>query len=746
MNNDEDKCGPEKYTIEELNKLSIEMESCDQDLFSEMKSNVNLVAGNHYSKVAKGINRNLRNLNVDKSKRLRLVKNHTAKGISDIKDILSSMTPGVLPYPANENEASHAKAAELAKIIWDDGKSKNDFEDLTEQFRNCFVTVGEGCSKVFFDPIGGGLKAYEQKVNELGESLFLAPDGSETTESGVIDPLTGQVVTQFELVPDEKKPIFKPKLTIEKIEPYNLLRHKNAKTMKTSPVVQVRKMVPLETARALVKSTGAQGDELEEKLGFVTESSKTTYKVFDGTSGSFQDSKGEVLFREFYFRQCPEFPKGYYFITTEKGIIFQGEIPYGEFGEIAFPIKWDGYEIYEGSCRGYSPIKKVRPTQIEINRCASSISQTQLQLGSDKIVLQKGAKFSRGVDQPGMNVFYTTSPGDATVIPGRSGDQYMPYLEFNIEELYRLLNIPENSNPVAQNFDPRAELFKKQSQKARFTEPAQRFARFLRLNCETYLFLSQKYADQLELDKIVGAAQAVDLAEFKNMDRLNYKIKLMEVSDDLESAMAKTMELDTILQYSGKDIDPDTLKVILSEYPVINKTGAFKHLTLDLRNVQSDILALDRGEYRPANRYDEHATYVKHLTGRMKEKDFSSLQPQVQELYAKKLAEHEDFVKLLAQEVQAAQAGFIPSGGALVKTDFYVNPDPNNPDKAQRAIFPTEALDWLKKRLESQGSTQAMMQQFGNQGAVADVSNMLTNSMGNGVGDQAFAGGNALAQ
>jgi hypothetical protein len=742
---EEEKSGVEKYTIEELNKLSTEMESCDQDVFAEMKSNVNLVAGNHYRKIARGIGRNLRGLNVEKSKRLRLVKNHTAKGISDIKDILASMTPGVLPYPANENEASHTKAAELAKIIWEDGKCKNSLEDLTEQFRNCFITVGESASKVFYDPMGGGLKAYEQKVNELGEPLFLAPDGSETTESGAVDPMTGEIVTQFEMVPDEKRPIFKPKLTIEKIEPYNLLRHKNAKSVKTSPMLQVKKMVPLETARALVKATGVKGEELETKLSYIAESGKTTYKVFDGTSGSFQDSQGEVLFREFYFRQCPEFPKGFYFITTEKGILFSGEIPFGEFGEIAFPIKWEGYDLYEGSSRGFSPIKKIRSTQVEINRCSTSIAETHLLHGRDKIVLQKGAKFSRGVAQPGADVFHTTDPGGMQVIPGRSGEQYTSYLELNIEELYKLLNIPENSNPVAQNFDPRAELFKKQSQKARFTEPAQRFARFLRTNCETYLFLSQKYAGALELEKIVGPSLSVDLAEFQNMERINYKIKLMEVSDDLESAMAKTMELDTILQYAGKDIDPDTMKIILSQYPVINKTGAFKHLTMDIRNVQSDILALDRGEYRPAHKADEHPIYVKHLMSRTKEKDYMYLPDNIKALYDKKIAEHEEFVKTQAQEAQAAQAGFIPSGGALVKTDFYVNPDPTNPDKAQRAIFPTEALEWLRKRLEQQGTTQAIMQQFGNQAAVADVSNMLTNEMGN-VGDQAFAGGNALAQ
>jgi hypothetical protein len=126
---------------------------------------------------------------------------------------------------------------------------------------------------------------------------------------------------------------------------------------------------------------------------------------------------------------------------------------------------------------------------------------------------------------------------------------------------------------------------------------------------------------------------------------------------------------------------------------------------------------------------------VKHLTSRMKSKDFHSLKPEIKKLYENKLAEHQQFIKDIAKEQMEAQAGFIPSGGALVKTDFYVNPDPNNPDKAQRAIFPTEALEWLRKRLEGQGSTQDMMNSFQNQAAVGDVSKMLASDM-SGQGQQ----------
>lgn len=714
-----------KYSIEKLNKIYNESESCDRDIFAEMRSNVLLMSGQHYKKISSGIDRNLRGLNVDKSKRLRLVKNHTAKAMSDIKDIFASSSPSFIPTAANENEASHSKVAELAKVALDDIKKKNNFEDLVEKFRNSFVDLGEVGSKVYYDPIGGGFKGYQQAVNEFGEPMFLDPNGQPTNQPGLIDPLTGQMLQQFEMMPDETKPIFKGKIVTEKIEPYNLLRAKNSTSVKTSKHLIYRKMVDLEDAKAIINASDMSDEDKEEKLKWIDESGETTYKIFDGASGGFTDSKGQTMFREYYFRQSPEFPKGYFFITVEKGILFEGELPFGEYGEEAFPIKWELYENSEGSARGYSPIKKIRPNQIEINRCSSSISETQLLHGRTKVVVNNAGKFSRGATHPGLDVYHVTGSGSVTVSDGKSGEQYLGYLEFNINELYSLSKIPENANPISENFDPKAELYKRQAQKARFSEPSQRFARFLKANQETALFFTQKYADQIELENILGPSLSTDINEFKNADSLCKKITLKEVTEDADSALAKTLELDTILQYAGKDLDPDTLGIILTQYPMINKTQAFKHINLDLKNVMSDILAMDRGEQRPANKYDKHEVYIKHLSSRMKEKDFARLPEQIKGLYQQKIKEHEEFITMMAQEQQRAQAGFIPTGGALVKTDYYVNHDPTNPAKAMRAMFPTEALAWLQKKLDEQGTTQDLMNSFGNQGAMTDVAGML---------------------
>lgn len=720
------------YDIGKLNELYRNAESVDSDVLSEMRTNILIVAGQHYKTFKKGLERGLNAHGADKQKRLRLVKNHTAKAISDVKDIMASMAPGVLPYPAHEDDRDSQKAAELAKPVWLDGMRKNDFDDLRESLRNSFTVCGEAVAKIYFDPLKGGIKAYNQKVSEDGRPVYHDQMGSEVVLPPDLDPMAREAAMQtLKPAPDESSPVFRGQITIQKIEPYNLLRPKNAKSMRTAKFLIVRNMVEREDAKALVMASKMSKDEKTEKLKLLESAGEESFKIFDGGSGGFKDSEGQVMFREYYFRQSPEFPKGYFYITVSSGILFEGPLPFGENGEEAYPIKWNGYDLMEGSCRGFSPIKRIRPCQIEINRAASSWSETQITVGHDKLVLTKNSKFSRGVDQPGLRIFHTTDAAPI-VIPGRDGGQFVPMLEHNVAELYRLVNLPENANPAAQATDPRAELFKKQTQKARFTEPASRLARLFTDVCESYLFFAQKYMSEEDLSQIVGKKNTVDLAEFKNVDRLSLKVKLMEVTDDLDSMLGKTLEIESIIQYMGKNLDPDTQKILISQFPVLNKTRSLKHLTLDLDNVTSDILALERGEQRQAQMHDDHPLFIKHFVGRMRERDFLSLDPTVQEAFKARVQQHEQFIAENAKKQQEAEAGWIPSGGALAKADLYINPDPNNLAKVQKATFPTEALEWLKARLEAQGSSQQLLATISNQTAQANV--MAATGSGQGIG------------
>jgi hypothetical protein len=359
-----------------------------------------------------------------------------------------------------------------------------------------------------------------------------------------------------------------------------------------------------------------------------------------------------------------------------------------------------------------------------VNRCASKITEHQLTVGDDKVILSKGAKFERGVDQPGIRVYYTT--GSPQIVPGRSGEQFVAYLEHNIQEIYRLLSVEDNKNPAAQGFDPKAELFKMQRQKIKFSKPAGKLERYFKSIAKTFLFLEQKYMTEERFQLVVGNQDAVDFEEYQNIDRLDYSVRLEEVSGDIETMLGKTIELEVIMQYSGKELDDQTRVTLLNQFPILNKAHAFKHITLHHKNIESDILQLERGQFVEPRRFDNHDLVLQYLTQRMSQKDFQRLDPKIKELFDMKYQAHEAKLKEVTEQMRQAQAGMIPTGGALVRCDVYHNTDPSNPQKTERLQLPDDALNWLKERLEEQGLAQERL------GEIADMQTQANIMAGTG--------------
>lgn len=697
-----------KHDIGELKKLYGESDSCDQDVFAEQKSNILMMSGKHWAKVAQGLSRNLQAAGADRSKRLRLVKNHLNKAMSDRKDILASMLGDQLVVARNADETKDQKVAEIAQKILAYGKEENEWADFQARSLDSFEDMGEAVSKIFFHPHKGGVKAFHQKVEMIGDQkipMYKDAQGKPTPEP------KDELGNDHEQLPDMTKAQMKGKVVIERYSPFDCLRAKSAKSMSESPFVKVRKMIAKDELVKLIKDSKTMTDEEKTaKIESITEAGKTTYQVFDGNSGSFQEAPGQILLVESYFRSCAQYPQGYYYIWTFGGILFDGPIPFGEHGEVAFPIKFKANEQYETSARGFSPMKKARPAQLEVNRCASAISETQVTVGWDKIIMQGQGKFSRGADQAGLRVFHAN--GETQVIPGRSGDQFTGYLESNVNEIYSLLQVPDNNASAAQAFDPKAELFKRQKQKAKFTRGQEKLASYFGSVCSTYLFLAQKYLPDDELAQIIGANDMADVQEFKNASYMAFSIKMEEVSGDLDSMMGKMIELETILQYAG-DLDDATKTALLRQFPHLNKEAAFKHLSLAQDSIESDIMALDRGEWRDVQPGDDHEMALKYLSNRKRQRDWRNLPSDIKALFEKRIAMHQEIQAEQLEKVRRAQAGIIPVGGPLVKIQFYVN-DPKNPNKTVLATAPSESLQWLLETIEQQGMAQARLVEMGN--------------------------------
>lgn len=692
----------DEYSNEELNTLYEDSERVDQSLFAEQRSNLLLVSGDHYNKKrneqfasrlreAKGV--------TDEAK-LRLTKNHIQRISRLYVNNLITHSPNVTVVPQIENEVQDQKSAELNLAVWKDAQVKYKLKGRIRDWAQDFIDIGEVATKIFWDPNKGYFKGHEQQTDEQTGALVHDETGKP--------------------VPNHDRPVFSGAFVFERIFGFNLMRAPEAKDMDESPYLIVRKMT---STKELLKLY--EGDE--DKTKFIKDTEDETYLVFDGNRNEYGKSKNQVLILEYYFRPCMRYPNGYFYIKTKGGILEEGELPFG-----IFPIAYKGFEKLQTSPRCHSKIKHLRPYQIEINRCASAIATHQITLGDDKVITNTAGKIEQGGILPGVRAIKMPGGGNITILPGRTGEQYLGYMESQIKEMYDIANldIENQDNPVTG--DSFNMLFTSIKQKKKFSLYIEKFEEFLAEICEIYLELAKQYLPDDELIPAIGKREVINLAEFRSTQKLCYLIKVEAQNSDPTSQFGKQLILNHTIQYAGSQLGKDDIGKLIRNMPFANMEESFDDLTIDYDNARNDILALERGETPKLNMNDNHKYLIKKLTHRMKLRDFNTLNPQIQQNFQNYLTQHEQADAYQMKQIQMAEAGFIPTGGYLVRCDFYI------PDKAtgasRRAEIPYEAIAWLVQKLDAQHMSQDNIQNM-QQSAQAGVADQLTN-----MGQQGQAG------
>lgn len=683
-------------TIKDLNECFNEAKDCDKDLRSEQRTNIQLVAGDHYNRYGSRYWNRLREAKqLSPEVKLRLTKNHIGKITKIYRNEIQRHAPGVTISPKNEKELQDQKAAEMHSSVWMDLKERHELKTYIRTWIKDFVEIGEVCAKVFWDPNAGVQVGWQVQPDPMTGAPALGPDGQYI---------------------QEPTPIMAGDLVYETIHGFDLFRDPGVKNMKESPYLIYQKMVP-------IKDLKAKYADDPDKLAFIKESSEDTFRVFEGQSNNYKTKRDLVLLREHYYKPCAEYPKGYYYFCTEAGVLEEAELPFG-----VFPIIYEGFDEITTSPRHYSIIKQLRPYQIEINRAASKIAEHQITMGDDKVFLQAGAKPSSGASKPGIRWETLSNVGaPPTVIPGRTGDQYIPYVDSQIAEMYRVADVSEEMEEIPAQLDPYAMLYRSLRNKKKFVIYAEKFESFLTKVCFTSLKLMKKYASEQLVINAVGKNELVNIAEFKNSDDLKWQIVCEPQTDDAEEKIGKQLSLNTIIQYVGPQLQKEEAGKFIRLSPYLNKEKMLEDLTTEYDNSVNDILALDRGEYPPPVKYEDHKYQLKRLTGRVKQADFRFKPPFIQNLYAQKIQEHEEAVAEEARQLQMAEAGLIPATGALVACDAYV-PKKDDPSSTQRIRLPMDALMWLDQKLKEQGNFMAGMNELP-QGAMTEIAGLVNPNM-----------------
>lgn len=702
-------------THEELKRSFTEGKSCDKDIFAEQRTNILLVAGDHYSKKKSKFLERVRNVQgLAEEQKLRLSKNHTYKIMRGYANAVTSFCPDVMPTPIDDKNLQDVKSAELHNKVKKYLSNKHRMKEKKRDWADDFTIIGEVGCKIFWDPTKGKQVAWEQKVDEDGNPVF------EQDEEGndIVDPMTGEKTpVQGDI------PIFSGDLSYETFYGFNLIRERAATSMADSPVLHVQKMVDIVDMQLKYAND-------KEKFKMFVSSPDETMVVFDAQKGSYGSAQNQCMVVESYTRPSISCPNGYYQYWTENGIFEEGELPFG-----IWPIAFAPFDKYQTSPRGRSHIKILRPFQAEINRAASKMAEHQITLGDDKLISQAGSTLTQGSVLPGVRS-YEVSGAPPTILPGRDGSQYAKYCSDQITEMYKASLVEEEMMEAPAQVDPYSLIFRAASQKKKFVPHTERFEQFLADVWLISLELSRHYMSDEELIQAIGVADQANIPEFKNPSYIGYQIKMEPQSEDLESKLGRQLTITQTLQYGAGKLEKEDIGKLLKNMPYGNLGETMKDFTLNYDLATNIILALDRGEYPQTRPSAPHQYLIQKLEARTNEGDFKFLPMNIQQAYDKKIQEHSQILAVQAAQLKAMEADFIPTGGAMITCDMYVpKPSETNPQASQRVRVPYEALNWLIERLANQGSTL---------GALEDMStkNMIQIGQAAGIpGQQPQAGG-----
>jgi hypothetical protein len=659
--------------IDDLNALADAFETSTKEILAEQRSNSMLVAGNHYSSRNAESWSRLRDLrSIPIEQRVRLTKNHIQKVTKTHVNNLTSNSPASKVTPRDEKSIQSRKAAELNDSVWQYAYDTLEMQLKTISFAQDYIELGECATKVFWNPYYGKVVAYNQKMDDQGS------------------PMTDE---QGQPVPDEKSPQYEGRLEIEVLVPTNIGVDPNCSRFADAAWVLIRKMIPTDKAKELV------GND-PDKLKFISDTKKDQTMLFDPAVSDYTTGKDMTMIREFYFRPCAEYPQGYYFITTKEGILFEGELPFG-----IFPIEYEGFDRIAGSPRHRSIIKQLRPYQIEINRTASKIAEHQI-TSDDKILLQYGTKLSTGVNLAGIRTIQF-SGAKPEILEGRSGAQYVEYMLGQIQEMYQVGMIQEDSELLDQKgADPMGLLFRSVKAQKRFSTYAEKFEHFLKRVCKLYLKLAKEYLDETMLIPMVGKSEAVNIAEFKNTNDLDTVIKVVPMVDDINTMWGKWLSINHMIQFGANQLDKETIGQLAKNLPFGNFKEIFADATLDYDTVSNFMLAVERGEQPQPSPSDNKPYMVKKLEARTRQSDFAILPQEVKQYYFQVIDQYNQMIAQEQDEIRRAEQGFIPTTGPLVRTDLKAEvPNASGGMKTVSKSYPIDALAWLDKQLQAQGTS-----------------------------------------
>lgn len=678
--------------LEEVYKKS---KSAYSRFYNESKTNVLIYGSDHYAKASDNLKRTVERAfktTLSEEERKKLTLNFVQVVIDRKVNKVVSMAPGCMATPYKSDDIHQVKDAKLSDSTLRSIKQANGWNEISSNAVYDYFIIGEVWANSYFDFDKGDIIGYDMKdLSGLPpeERYEMTPDG-QFVEKQIEDP---------------NKPIFSGEVCIELLNGYDVFIEEGVDRIQDSAFVGLEKLVHKNTLKYMIMSD----PRIKDKKKFINllkgADDNDEFSIFDRKKGISGDNKDLVLLKYFYFRVSPRFPNGKIFIKLKNEIIWSLDLQKDINGKPIFPISVRRCKRLPGNPRGFSPIRAGRSPQNEINRCVSKIAEHQVTLGDDKIVTAFSEGLSEGEKLLGIR-HIKAGKGFETFkhIPGRTGEQYLPFLEFNVKHLFAVMEEDYTDVNEGGQSDIKATLYKNLRQKMKYVLHAKDIEEFFIEISHKALELAKSYYPDKKIIQSAGTCEAINIQEFKALGPMDYNIKIEPVSDDLESMFAKYLTLTEHLQYAAKELGPDKIGYVLKEFPFIDGDAIYGKTLIDSKEADNIILALDRGEMPPVSMYDNNEEIVKQLVIRRRKGDWKlkvEQDPEIEQRYQFQYEARQQILNDQLEKMREINAGGIPSDGPLVDVGYYVNePKADGTGvKSVRAKIPVNAIKWTVEQL-----------------------------------------------
>lgn len=381
-----------------------------------------------------------------------------------------------------------------------------------------------------------------------------------------------------------------------------------------------------------------------------------------GEKGRVEGTIPSAVVKEYWERPSPKYPRGRYAIIVQNQVLYEGENPYAEICPIPFDMV--RHLRIPGRFYGDSVVTHLRQINVLYNKLKSDIIENSAKLSNPPMVAPVNAFFQTPKFEPGEIIYYNP------LVPGVDRMRWMepiPYPPQLVNLLIRLAQEVDNISgitEVSRGMVPRgvrsaqamAHILEQEEMRASVT--AQEYERMIASSLTKMLRLAKEFYDVPRLIQVVGENQSYEARQFKSTDIPEDVEVHVEPNSTLPKSKARIKE-ELYSLWDRQILTDPRLLLRLTEYGNMNEV--FADLELDTAQALRENEKMAKGEEARVEDYQNHAVHIAEHNRYRKTVAYEKLPDQVKELFARHVAEHQQF---LAQ-LQAQQPEKPEKGGAI---------------------------------------------------------------------------------